>query len=278
MWYTTRYEGFDDPKVCKKGPSGVATLQGIFSGLLQTGFLLQLIGLTTLFFVYYAYRGTEIFTYDLVFTSEEQRQLSGFRFWLQIGSGVQLLGSLYILFFHALLADDASWARGYRAGAKLLGNAAFFDVLSRTIQFIIYAYMNNHYGPIWWKQFSMGGAEWLVSALARLLYVFALFYYATSLFLLEIYHDNGTNDWHGLLNCFLFTVAGVSEIVALSIPRNAVSVIISWIALVSALVWSIAFEQEVNACTPLLNEPELTNEIEARVEKYARASPYMPVE
>ena len=275
MWYTTRYEGFDEPKHSKRGQASVLTFQGMFSALLQTGFLLQLIGLTALFIVYYVYKGTEIFTYDLAFSSEEQRQTPGFRFWLQISTGIQLLGALYILFFQALLADDASWARGYRAGTKLLGNAAFFDVLSRTVQFIIYAYMNAHYGPVWWKQFSNGGAEWLVAALARLLYVFALFYYASSLFLLEVYHDNGTNDWHGLLNCFLFTAAAVTEIIGLAVPRSAISVIISWIALVSALVWAIAFEQEVNACTPLLNEPELTNEIEARVEKYARASPYI---
>lgn len=210
MWHTTRYEGFDDPKHSNRGPAGVATLQGMLSALLRTGFLLELVGLTVLFLVYYVYRGTGFFTYDLVFTTEDQRALPGFRFWLEIASGVQLVGALYVLCFQAVLADDASWARGYRAGAKLLGNAAFFDVLSRTIQFIIYAYMNAHYDKVWWKQFSSGGAEWLVSALARLLHAFALFYYATALFLLEIYHDNGTNDWHGILNCFLFSVAGVA--------------------------------------------------------------------
>lgn len=276
MWHTTRYEGFDDPKHSKRGPAGVATLQGVFSALLRTGFLLQLIGLTTLLLVYYAYKGTGIFTYDLIFTTEEQRDTPGFRLWLEIASGIQLIGALYILCFQAVLADDASWARGYRAGAKLLGNAAFFDVLARTVQFIIYAYMDAHYDKVWWKQFSSGGAEWLVSALARLLHAFSLFYYASALFLLEVYHDNGTNDWHGILNCFLFTVAGIAEIVVLAVTRSAVAVVLSWVALVSALVWAMAFEQEVNACAPLLNEPELTNEIEARVEKYARASPYLP--
>lgn len=57
---------------------------------------------------------------------------------------------------------------------------------------------------------------------------------------------------------------------------GSIAVVLHWIALVSSLVWAMAFEQEVNASAPLLNEPELTNEIESQVEKFARASPYLP--
>lgn len=210
MWYTTRYEGFDAPKHSNRSPSGIATIQSMLSAQLRSGFLFKLIGLTGLILSYYVYKGTGLFTYDLEDTTEEQRGTAGFRSCLEIFSALNLVGALYLLFFQTLLADDASWSRGYRAGSKHLGNAAFLDLISSTLQFIIYVYMDAHYDKVWWNQFSSGGVEWLVYALARLLNAFALLYYASGLFLLEVYHDNGTNDWHGVLNCFLFTVAGVA--------------------------------------------------------------------
>lgn len=210
MWYTTRYEGFDGPKHSSRGPTGFTAIQGILSGLLRTGFLFKVLGLTGLVLSYYVYKGTGLFTYDLAETTEEQRTSPGFRRCLELFSFLYLAGALYLLFFQTLLADDASWTRGYRAGSKMLGNAAFLDVVSSTLQFIMYAYMDNNYDKIWWNQFCSGGVEWLFHALARLIQAFSLLYYASGLFLLEIYHDNGTNDWHSVLNCFLFTVAGVS--------------------------------------------------------------------
>lgn len=275
MWYTTRFEGYDDPKHSNRGPSGVATLQGVLSASLRTGFFLEVVGITGLVLTYYACKGTGLFTYDLSQSSEEQRQMPSFRLCLVIFSGLHLIGSLHIMIFQAALADDASCARGYRAGAKLLGIATFFDLVASTLQFIIYAYMLTNYDQIWWSQFVSGGVEWLIVALARLVHAFAMFYFSSALLLLEVYHDNGTNDWHGVLNCFLFFVGGCAEIVALTISNSTVSVVITWIALVSAMVWSMAFEQEVNASAPLLNEPELTNEIEAQVEKFARKTPYL---
>lgn len=291
MWYTTRYEGFDAPKFSNRGPTGHALVQTFSSGLLRTGFLLKWIGLTGLIVAYYMYEGRGLFTYDLKETSEAQRDTQGFRCSLACFQLIQSLGALYLLFFQTLLADDASWSRGYRAGSKMLSNAAFLDVASSTLQFIIYVYMDTHYDKVWWNHFTSGGTEWLISTLARLLNAFSLLYYASGLFLLEVYHDNGTNDWHGVLNAFIFTVAGIagklfshksvlsrariffSEILVLAYVEGSIAIILQWIALVSALVWAMAFEQEVNASQPLLNEPELTNEIESQVEKFARARP-----
>lgn len=59
--------------------------------------------------------------------------------------------------------------------------------------------------------------------------------------------------------------------VSLHCLAASISVVIYWVALVSALVWVMGFEQELNASQPLLNEPELTNDIETQVEKFARA-------
>lgn len=210
MWYTTRYEGFDGPKYSTRTPSGIAAIQGILSALLRTGFLLKLVGVTGLVLSYYIYEGTGFFTYDLKDTTEEQRGMTGFRCSLVVFCGIHLCGALYLLLFQTLLADDASWARGYRAGSKMLGNAAFLDLVSSTLQFMIFVYMDTHYDEPWWYQFTSGGVEWLIYALARLLQSFSLLFYASGLFLVEVYHDNGTNDWHGVLNAFLFTAASIS--------------------------------------------------------------------
>lgn len=275
MWYTTRYEGFDNPKSgFTRTPLNSALLGGIFSGLLRLGFLLEFIGLTGLFISYFGYKGTGFFTYDLWLTSEEQRSHLGFRNCLVLFSGLYLLGALCLLLFQAVLSDDASWARGYRAGAKLLGNATFLDVVGATLQFIFYAYMSNHYDKTWWAQFTGGGVEWLVFALARLIHALGALFYASALFLLEVYHDQGTNDWHGVLNAFLFTGTALMELLVLTVMDGATGVVLNWVALVSALLWAMAFEQEVNASGPLLHETELSNEVEAQVEKFARAHPY----
>lgn len=92
----------------------------------------------------------------------------------------------------------------------MLGNATFLDLISSTLQFIIHIYANFHYDSSWWFQFTSGGVEWLNHTLARLLQAFSLLYYANGLFLIEVYHDDGTNDWHGVLNSFLFTVAALT--------------------------------------------------------------------
>lgn len=210
MWYTTRYEGFDTTKGCSTTRKGSAIVQVLSAGLLRVGFLCKWIGVTGLILIYYVYEGTGLFTYDLKETTENQRENDTFLGWLAFFQFIQLIGSLYLLLFQTSISDDASWARGYRAGSKTFGTAAFLDLISNTLQFIVYVYMASHYDKAWWFQFTSGGTEWLISTLARLINSFSLLYYASALFLLEVYHDHGTNDWHGVLNCFIFTVAGIT--------------------------------------------------------------------
>lgn len=274
MFYTTRYDGYDTQHIYEKTTWGSVVIQALSSGLLRLGVLLKWIGLTGLLFSYYIYEGQGLFTYDLKDTTEAQRELQGFRCSLTAFQFVHLLGALYLLGFQTFLADDASWSRGYRAGSKMFGTAATFDVISSTLQFIIYVYMDNYYDKTWWAHFTSGGAEWLISTLARLLNAFALFYYASGFFLLEVYHDNGTNDWHGVLNAFILTFAGIAEISVLVLSEGSISIVLHWIALVSILVWAMAFEQELNSSQPFLHESEFTNQVESQVEKFARNSPY----
>eukprot|EP01071_Lankesteria_metandrocarpae_P014092 Lankesteria_metandrocarpae@DN8094_c0_g1_i1.p1 len=118
-----------------------------------------------------------------------------FRGALALLACISLVGSVYLMCFQILLSDDTMWARGYRAGSKLLSLATFLDVLSGVITFVFFLHMVKHYDVSWWNHFNGGGVEWTFLAFAQLLKGCALIFYGISFLLLELYHDEGTNDW-----------------------------------------------------------------------------------
>jgi len=276
MFYATRHEGLDEPRHTKRQPHiPLTTMEIATSGLLRYGLFIQLLSLTGLLLTYYIFKGQTIFTYDLYWTTEEMRENYLFRLWAAIFTGLYTCGAIYLMCFQALAADDACWARGYRAGSKLLATATFLDVLSGVASFVFFLHFTSHYDKPWWNHFTQGGAEWTFMAFGRLVHGTALLFYALAFLLLELYHDEGTNDWHGCLNFFLFGSAGIAEIVVLFLSHGVAGIVLLWIALVSGLTWAMAFEQEVNETSPQLNETELTNDVEQQVEKFARLSPQM---
>lgn len=119
-----------------------------------------------------------------------------------LGKGSYLIPatSVCFLFF--------SWARGYRAGSKILRMATFLDLLSSIMQFIFYLYIAKFYSAKWYAHFLEGGSERIFCSYIRCMHAVCLLLYACAYYLLEVYHDEGAGDLHAYINTVLFFLAG----------------------------------------------------------------------
>lgn len=105
-----------------------------------------------------------------------------------------------------------SWARGYRAGSKILRLASFLDTISATLQFIFYLYISKFYTKKWYLHFNEGGSEWVFFIFVRLVHAFSCLLYGLACYLLEVYHDEGAGDLHAYINGIMFAFAGLTGI------------------------------------------------------------------
>ncbi|PFH37336.1 glideosome-associated protein with multiple-membrane spans GAPM3 [Besnoitia besnoiti] len=281
MWYSTRQEGFDDPRPSLRGPC--VDLPGFLccgasgnSYFLRGGSLLQVLSLSGLFVSYWTFGGSGLFGYELEGLSEEARSSHAFQVAMAVWSGLYMIGASYLVCFQAILADDACWARGYRAGSKILRLATFLDLLSSIMQFIFYLYIAKFYSAKWYAHFLEGGSERIFFSYIRCMHSLALLLYACAYYLLEVYHDEGAGDLHAYINASLFALAGIVEFSVLFSGMSGVATMFIWLALVAVTTWAFFFEPEVNEVSPSLHETELTNDVEQQVEKFARMSPYYP--
>eukprot|EP01069_Polyplicarium_translucidae_P004526 Polyplicarium_translucidae@DN259_c0_g1_i1.p1 len=227
MWYTTRQEGFDDPKHTKRGPDLASYVESRTNSTLRVGFLTQALSLGGMFLLFWGFQGLGIFTYDLHYTNESMRSNTVFRAALAFLSFCYMTGSARLLAFQLTLADDAVWARGYRAGSKLFGIASLLDLVSSTMQFVFYLYMANNYDKTWWAHFTSGGYEWTFVAFARVLHAVAFCMFADATFCLEVYHDDGAGGLHAILNSFAFAAAGIAEIAVLFLAHGAAGAVLT---------------------------------------------------
>lgn len=272
MWYTTRQEGFDDPRHSKRAP---CLNVNIFTrGLLRAGFTLQLLSFTMMIAFNWAFGGSGIFSYDLSTMDEEERANDTFRVFIAIFSLFYLLGSFYILLFQALMSDDAAWARGFRAGSKILRLAAFFDVISSVMQFIFFLYVAKFYSAKWYDHFNAGGSECVFLAYIRCMHAICFVLYGISTYLLEVYHDEGAGDLHAYINCAFLLTAGIFEFSLIFFQISSTASGLIWASLFVVTTWCYFFEPEVNHASPLLDETELTNDVEQQVEKFTRVNPF----
>ncbi|KAF8822639.1 glideosome-associated protein with multiple-membrane spans GAPM3 [Cardiosporidium cionae] len=273
MWYTTRQEGFDDPRHTKRGPC--INVQRRTNYFLRIGFTAELIALTALYICYWIYGGSGLFGYDLKGLPEVARLSGKLRWILVFFTGLNLDGALLVLCFQGVLADDTCWARGYRAGSKILKFATFLDVLSSLLQLIFYLYVAKFYSARWFQHFEDGGSEWVFFAFIRILHSFSLIMYAAATYLLEVYHDEGAGDLHAYINSCLVASAGLIEFIVIFLKYSSISTAFIWLALLAVTIWCYFFEPEVNLVSPALFETELTNDVEIQVEKFARMSPFL---
>lgn len=277
MWIATRHEGFDDPVKGKRhqylNKRTSDLIERCSQAYLRSGLLMKFLSLIIFLLNHVAYGGKGIFTWDLNNTDAEMRGTSRFRSIVTFASALYFLGAIFIGFFQYSLADDAAWSRGYRAGSKLLSYASFLDISSSAMYLAWACNFCTNYTDNYWHYFITGSIDWLFFGSSRVIQGFSLILMGCALFLLEVYHDTGTNDWHAPLNLFLFTICGFTDIVSLLLPVPQIHFIIYIGSILSALVWAIAFEEEVNSVSPLYHESELCNELEKEVNEFTRVDP-----
>jgi len=241
MYYSTRQEGFDDPRPTLRGPCfdlGGLCAGGSGSCFLRSGFLLQFVSLSALFLSYWINGGWGLFGYELDGMNEEARNASAFRITMAFWSGVYLLGSVSLMFFQATLSDDACWARGFRAGSKVFRLGAFFDVLSSIMQFIFYLYISKFYTEKWYTHFLEGASERVFFSYIRCMHAIALFLFGAATYLMEVYHDEGAGDLHAYINTILFFVSGTIEFFVMFFDWSCIASVFIWLTLAAVTTWS----------------------------------------
>ncbi|EDO08452.1 hypothetical protein BBOV_III008950 [Babesia bovis T2Bo] len=271
IWFTTRKDHLDDGIPPSRAPS--VTFNFLFNNTLRMGFGMQLIGFVGMNLVYFAYGGKGLFTYDIAGLPEASRLDEGFRGHITTFSMIYMLGSLSLMCFQVLLADDTCWARGYRSGSKILRLATFLDAISSTMQFIFYLYISKFYTERWFVHLNEGSSELVFFVFTRISHAFACFLYGLACYLLEVYHDEGAGDLHAYLNGVCFVLTGCAELMVLIFQKGMLATPLLLITLAAATLWAVYFEPEVTFVSPALQETELTNDVEHQVEKFTRLTP-----
>ncbi|KAK2194937.1 Protein of unknown function DUF3273 [Babesia duncani] len=271
MWLSTRKDHLDDGLPPSRAPC--ISLTWFFNNTLRMGFGLQLFSLIGLNCIYFSFNGKGLFTYDLSGVPESSRLDPVFRSWLTLFSLIYMLGSLTLICFQVLLADDTCWARGYRSGSKILRLATFLDTISSTLQFIFYLFINKFYSQRWFVNLNEGSSELVFFVFTRVIHSFACFLFGIACYLLEVYHDEGAGDLHAYLNGLLFVLTGVAELGLLVFHVSAWYTPFLLLSLFAVTLWAIYFEPEVVYVSPDLHETELTNDVEHQVEKFTRMTP-----
>ncbi|CDR97339.1 hypothetical protein, conserved [Babesia bigemina] len=243
MWFTTRKDHLDDGIPPSRAPS--VSFNFIFNNTLRMGFGMQLLGFVGMNLVYFAYGGKGLFTYNLVGLPEASRLDEGFRSHITTFAMIYMLGSLSLLCFQVLLADDTCWARGYRSGSKILRLATFLDAFSSTMQFIFYLYISKFYTQRWFAHLNDGSSELVFFVFTRIMHAFACFLYGLACYLLEVYHDEGAGDLHAYLNGVCFVLTGCAELMVLVFQKGMLATPLLLITLAAATLWAVYFEPEV---------------------------------
>ena len=277
MWYTTRHEGYDGDTGARKSHQWLSgeMLERYLGSQLRIGFLIRLITAFAVNIGYYAFGGTRVFTWGLEFTTEHMRAETNYIPYLAVWTGIALWSGMHLACFHAFLSDDAAWARGFRAGSKAFGVAIFFDMVGLVLQLVAYVWISANYSELWWENYTTGGVDWLYFAVCKILFGIKFLCMAPAIALLEIYHDEGTSDWHGLMNAFLLCAGGLSYLVAVFFPaESGLGIVLGVITLLSVTFWAFHFEDALIESSTALNETELCNEVEQEVGKFTKLSPY----
>lgn len=243
--------------------------------LLRLGLLCQVGALAVSYIVYFfSCPKDEKRLFSFYFTGFDEAVMEGIR----CRSGVtgaaflHLIGAGCLSCFQVMLADDASLTRGFRAGSKVISYATLYDICASALQFVLFFHFMANYSPQIWAQYTNGGSEWLLTTFTRLLHAIAMMLYGQGFFLVEAFHDVGTSTFLGLAVALSYIASGVLEILGLGLIPPEVGTFVCLVAMIFALAWALAFEHTLNASSPPLHQCELTNEIESRINHYARVA------
>jgi len=214
-----------------------------------------------------------IFTTSWTSTTPETRASPTFQLLMLSSSLISLVGAGFLSLFHCVIADDAGWARGYRAGSKLFKNFVLLDLLSSLIKVVFNLYVFNNYSEEWWTHYTEGGVEYVYVGLCIGLAAVAFFFLACSTFLLETYHDLGTDESFAHTNVVFAMVAFITHMISVFSPSTTegLASIAALLTFTSTTVWAMNFELQVNDISPSMIETELTNSIEQEMVQYSQA-------
>lgn len=159
-----------------------------------------------------------------------------------VGAVTTAVGALWIQGFRNVADDDGALrhTRGYRAGIKALNLASILDFISSTMTLVYLFSIDAYFDDQWPKERITSASIDPFSATAHLIHGVALILYATSIFLLESYHHEGTSDGWAWANVFLFKLAGILEILLYNRPLYFRLVLL--LAMIIALSWAKIFE------------------------------------
>eukprot|EP01054_Gregarina_sp_Poly1_P000979 Gregarina_sp_Poly_1__978@NODE_1239_length_4674_cov_201_846538_g844_i0_p3_GENE_NODE_1239_length_4674_cov_201_846538_g844_i0NODE_1239_length_4674_cov_201_846538_g844_i0_p3_ORF_typecomplete_len129_score3_34DUF3273/PF11677_8/3_3e31_NODE_1239_length_4674_cov_201_846538_g844_i040714457 len=101
------------------------------------------------------------------------------------------------------------YARGYRAGTKMLSQATLFDIVSSAMMTLFFFAQFSYLEDQWQTDAIHPNPMVIYGITNRLLHAVALFFYGGAFLCLEAYHSQGTAECWGWIILCVFKAAGV---------------------------------------------------------------------
>ncbi|KAJ1613148.1 cytochrome c oxidase subunit III [Cryptosporidium canis] len=275
MWLSTRVENVDTGIATKQGPS--IPIEGVFNTLLRMGLIFELICYLGLTLISYNYTNQLSINYhslgEILVQGNAPKYIS-FCFFMGI------VGSLYLMSFQLLLADDTCFARGYVTGSKIIKIATLLDFIGKTIGFVFTMQLggNTDLESAFNAAVAQGGVEINFLTFGQILCGIAFVSYGLGFLLLELFQDEGVGNTYGYINFIAFSASGISLLLHATTFKCTGATLFALASFSAALLWALLFEPSINEFSPAFGETELTNDVETQVEKFTRTNQYYNVD
>ncbi|KAF7457789.1 putative glideosome associated protein with multiple membrane spans 3 [Cryptosporidium felis] len=275
MWLSTRVENVDTGIATKQGPS--IPIENSFNTLLRMGLLLELfcfLGLTLIGYNYTNQLSINFHSLGELLVQGNAPKYISLCFFLGI------LGSLYLMAFQILLADDTCFARGYVTGSKIIKIATLLDLVGKTISFVFTMQLggSTDLESAFNMAVAQGGVEINFLIFGQVLCGIAFVSYGLGFLLLELFQDEGVGNSYGYINFLAFSASGISLLVHATTFKSTGISLFALTSFAAALLWALFFEPSINEFSPAFSETELTNDVETQVEKFTRTNQYYNVD
>lgn len=161
--------------------------------------------------------------------------------------------------------DEGSikFARGYRAGTKLLNQATILDIIAGGMTTLSIFAQLSFLEDQWQTEAIKPNPMTIFNYTARLLHAISLIVYGAGFMFIESYHTTGTADVWGWILLSLYKTAGVLEFLAIVLHSAVLDLVFTvslGLAVLSALMWAQAFEPIIISNEVQLDQSALRNE------------------
>ncbi|KAH8739457.1 cytochrome c oxidase subunit III [Cryptosporidium ryanae] len=275
MWLSTRVENVDTGIAAKQGPS--LPIENMFNTFLRMGLLFEFLCYFGLTLISYNYTNNLTFNYhslgEILVQGNAPKYIS-FCFFLGI------IGSIYLMVFQLLLADDTCFARGYVTGSKIIKVATLLDFIGKTIGFVFTLQLGGttDLETAFNMAVAQGGVEINFLTFGQMLCGIAFILFGLGFLLLELFQDEGVGSTYGYINFIVFSASGIAIIIHATTFKTTGVNIFALASFASASLWAVFFEPAINEFSPAFGETELTNDVETQVEKFTRTNQYYNVD